>query len=513
MQQYVLEMRGITKYIFDASGRPIRGTDVKILKNVDFNLKPGEVHVLLGENGAGKSTLMKVLGGIIPCDEGEMFLNGERIVLRGPQDSRAHGIAFIHQELNLLTNLSVAKNMFLGREIRRKNGLLDHAAMEREAEIVLRSLGFDIDPRTIVGKLSTAQQQIVEIAKALSYKSNIIIMDEPTASLTSKEIEALFGLIDDMRARGMSIIYISHRMEEIQRVADRVTILRDGERIGSMGIADFTVDKAILMMAGRTLDKMYYCEHVPTDTVALEVRGMRIGRDTEPIDIKVHAGEIVGLGGLVGAGRTELAKSIFGARKHYGGDVYLNGRLLSRRNPYRCVQHDLVYLSEDRKTEGLTVRASIQNNLLSAAMLKMFRHLWVSRRRENAEAKQLIQIFNIICNDREQPANTLSGGNQQRVCFAKWYATRPRVLILDEPTRGIDVGAKAQIYRIMDQAAQEGMAILMISSEMPELLGMSDRIYIMRDGRVTVEISDKAQMTQENVLKYTIGIPEDRREA
>ena len=254
MQQYVLEMRGITKYIFDASGRPIRGTDVKILKNVDFNLKPGEVHVLLGENGAGKSTLMKVLGGIIPCDEGEMFLNGERIVLRGPQDSRAHGIAFIHQELNLLTNLSVAKNMFLGREIRRKNGLLDHAAMEREAEIVLRSLGFDIDPRTIVGKLSTAQQQIVEIAKALSYKSNIIIMDEPTASLTSKEIEALFGLIDDMRARGMSIIYISHRMEEIQRVADRVTILRDGERIGSMGIADFTVDKAILMMAGRTLD-------------------------------------------------------------------------------------------------------------------------------------------------------------------------------------------------------------------------------------------------------------------
>ena len=510
-QKYVLEMRGITKYIFDESGKPIRGTDVKILKNVDFDLRSGEVHVLLGENGAGKSTLMKILGGIIPYDAGEMRLNGERVEFKGPRDSRAHGISFIHQELNLLTNLSVAKNMYLGREIHKKNGLMDHEAMNREASRILKSLGFDIDPRTIVGKLSTAQQQIVEIAKALSYDSNIIIMDEPTASLTSQEIEMLFRLIDDMRARGMSIVYISHRMEEIRRVADRVSVLRDGERVGVMDIADFTVDKGILMMAGRTLDKMYYCEHKPGDEIALEVRNLKIGRNTQPININVRAGEIVGLGGLVGAGRTELAKSIFGARRHYGGEVYLFGKKLDRRSPYVCVQNDLAYLSEDRKTEGLCVRATIQENLVSAVMLKLFRRQWVSNRKISDVAERMIQKFNVICNTKRQLVNTLSGGNQQRVCFGKWYAAHPRVMILDEPTRGIDVNAKAQIYQSMDQAAREGMAILMISSDMPELLGMSDRIYIMRDGGVVVEIRDRDQMNQENILKYTIGVANDER--
>ena len=506
MSEYVLEMRSITKYIFDESGKPIPGTDVKILKNVNFDLKKGEVHVLLGENGAGKSTLMKILGGIIPYDEGEMRIGGQVVSFRNPRDSRVMGVSFIHQELNLCTNLSIAKNVFLGREIKKANGLVDHARMDVEAKKVLDSLGFKLDPKTIVGKLSTAQQQVVEIAKALSYESNIIIMDEPTASLTSKEIEMLFGLIEDMRRKGMSIIYISHRMEEIQRVADRVTVLRDGECVGQMTIDEFTVDRAIVMMAGRTLDRMYYCDHKPSDQVALEIKDMQIGRNTNPISINVKAGEIVGIGGLVGAGRTELAKSIFGARRFYGGDVYVYGKKLSRRSPYKCVQNHLIYLSEDRKTEGLTIRASIRDNTVSALMLKMFRRLWVRDNKLNSIADEMVRQFNVICIGLNQLVNKLSGGNQQKVCFAKWYATEPKIMILDEPTRGIDVNAKAQIYQVMDRAAKEGMAILMISSEMPELLGMSDRIYIMRDGNMVVEIADREQMTQKQVLEYTIGV-------
>lgn len=506
MSEHVLEMKNITKYIYDDNGLPIKGTNVKILKNVNFDLRKGEVHVLLGENGAGKSTLMKILGGIIPYDEGEMLLNGQSVKMKSAKDSRSMGVSFIHQELNLCTNLTVAKNMFLGREILKKGRLLDTAAMEREAKRVLDSLGFNIDPQAQVGKLSTAQQQVIEIAKALSYDSNIIIMDEPTSSLTSQEIDMLFNLIDDMRARGLSIIYISHRMEEIERVADRITVLRDGECVGQMTIEEFTRDKAIMMMAGRTLERMYYSDHVPTDKVALEVRDLRIGSSTPPISITVKAGEIVGLGGLVGAGRTELAKSIFGARKHYGGEVFINGKKLEHPVPYRCIQNDLIYLSEDRKTEGLTIRASIRDNIAAAEMLKMFRHFWVSDRKQDSMADDMIKRFNIVSQGRGQLVNKLSGGNQQKVCFAKWYATSPRIMILDEPTRGIDVNAKAQIYQIMDQAAKDGMAILMISSEMPELLGMSDRIYIMRDGGVVVEIKDRAEMTQKNVLEYTIGV-------
>lgn len=499
-------MKNITKYIFDESGKPIPGTDVKILKNVDFNLKPGEVHVLLGENGAGKSTLMKILGGIIPYDEGEMSISGKTVQMKNPKDSRALGVSFIHQELNLCTNLSISKNMFLGREIYKGSRLMDHKQMDIEAKKVLDSLGFDLDPETIVGKLSTAQQQVVEIAKALSYESNIIIMDEPTSSLTSQEIEMLFNLIEDMRRKGMSIIYISHRMEEIQRLADRITVLRDGECVGHMTIEEFTVDRAIQMMAGRTLDRMYYCDHTPTDKVVLEVRNLKIGRNTPPISLNVKAGEIVGLGGLVGAGRTELAKSIFGARKHYGGEVYLFGKKLGRRNPYSCVQNNLIYLSEDRKVEGLTIRANIRDNVVSALMLKLFRRLWVSEKKQNDIAADMVKRFNVVSQGLNQLVNKLSGGNQQKVCFAKWYATNPKIMILDEPTRGIDVNAKAQIYQVMDKAAKEGMAILMISSEMPELLGMSDRIYIMRDGGMVVEIADRKDMTQKKVLEYTIGV-------
>lgn len=506
MQEYVLEMSNITKYIFDESGKPIPGTDVKILKNVDFNLKRGEVHVLLGENGAGKSTLMKILGGIIPYDEGEMRINGKVVQMKNPRDSRALGVSFIHQELNLCTNLSISKNMFLGREIYKNGRLMDHRQMDIEAKRVLDSLGFNLDPKMIVGKLSTAQQQVVEIAKALSYESNIIIMDEPTSSLTSQEIEMLFRLIDDMRRKGMSIIYISHRMEEIQRLADRITVLRDGECVGHMTIDEFTVDRAIQMMAGRTLDRMYYCDHTPSDDVVLEVRDLKIGRNTPPISLNVKAGEIVGLGGLVGAGRTELAKSIFGARKYYGGEVYVYGKKLRRRSPYSCVQNSLIYLSEDRKTEGLTIRANIRDNVVSALMLKLFRHLWVSDRKQNEIAADMVKRFNVVSIGLQQLVNKLSGGNQQKVCFAKWYATNPKIMILDEPTRGIDVNAKAQIYQVMDKAAREGMAILMISSEMPELLGMSDRIYIMRDGGMVVEIADRRDMTQKKVLEYTIGV-------
>ena len=370
---------------------------------------------------------------------------------------------------------------------------------------MLNELGIDIDPTMQVAKLSTAQQQVVEIVKVLSYNCRIIIMDEPTSSLTKKEIDFLFGLIHKLRSEGVSIIYISHRTEEFEQVGDRLSVLRDGQYIGTLVREEFEIDRIVKMMVGRQLGEMYENRHVPGSEVALEVRGMRLEPHTAPIDIKVHAGEIVGMGGLVGAGRTELAKSIYGARKSFGGEVYYYGKKYATLDPQKWLRDGLIYLTEDRKDEGLILEMGIAENITLANLWRMFKKGVIKPSVERETSDKMVEELNIMCKNKTQPVKTLSGGNQQKVVLGKCLITTPKVLILDEPTRGIDVGAKREIYHIIDSIAAEGVAVIMISSDMPELIGMSDRIYVMKDGCVVAEIKDKADMQQEKILSYTIG--------
>lgn len=504
MKQKILDMSGIKKYIFDISGKPIRGTDVLILDNVWFDLYEGEVNVLLGENGAGKSTLMKILAGEIPHDAGKMIISGKEQHFGNPKEARACGVTFIHQELNLCTNLTVAQNIFMGKEYTRAS-IVDNRRMIVESQALIDSLGFSIDVRTRVDRLSTAQQQVVEIAKALSYDSKILIMDEPTASLTSQEISQLFDLVRKMRDRGMGIVFISHRMDEVEQIADRVTVMKDGQTVGVMTRNEFTPDEAVKMMVGRTLMQIYSTTHIPSNERVFEVRNFRVGRGTKPFDLYLKKGEILGIGGLVGAGRTEFAQGVFGARECHG-EVYLKGKRLDKRSPRKCIRKGMIYLSEDRKVEGLILPMKIQENIASTALKKICGRCFLSARSETALAQSMIEKFSIVCRNSVQSVGTLSGGNQQKVCFAKCYAAEPDVFILDEPTRGVDVNAKAQIYKMMDALTNAGKSIIMITSEMNELIGMSDRIYIMRDGCAVAEISDKHEITDENILQYTIGL-------
>jgi ribose transport system ATP-binding protein len=499
-----LQMKGIGKYIFDEDGNAIKNTTVKILDSVDFEVRRGEVHILMGENGAGKSTLMKVLGGLIPPDEGEIRLDDKEVVFRSPKDARKHGIGFIHQELNLCTNLDVAHNIFLGREPK-KNYKTDTTSMYKESDQLLRSLGFMIDSRTVLRELSTGQQQVVEIAKTLSYWSNLIIMDEPTASLSKKEIDLLFALIKDLKQKNVSIIYISHRFEEIMEIGDRITVLRDGKLVGTRQIVETSYNEIVQMMVGRTLGDMYACEHVPEDEITLQLQGVQLNRKTDPVDLIVRKGEIVGIGGLVGAGRTELAKTIFGARKAANGTILFHNEDITGMPLENRIRKGMAYLSEDRKSEGLITELNVGHNISLASLSSVFKNGMISNRREQSLAHDMIQKLNIHCRSALQKVKTLSGGNQQRVALAKWLITNPELLILDEPTRGIDVNAKAEIYRMIDTFASRGVSILMISSDLPELIGMSDRIYVMRNGAIAAEITEKAGMTQTAIVSYSIG--------
>jgi ABC-type sugar transport system ATPase subunit len=500
----ILEMKGITKYIFDSQGKALRNTSVKILDQVDFTLKKGEVHVLLGENGAGKSTLMKVLGGIIPPDEGRIILHGKEVEFKNARDARNHGIGFIHQELNLCSNLDVAHNIYLGRESK-KNGMVHAQFMYENSEKLLQSLGFGINPRRLLQELSTAQQQIVEIAKALSYESNILIMDEPTASLTKKEIDLLFKLIKELKQKGVSIIYISHRFEEIKEIGDTISVLRDGKYVGTVPVANFDYDEVIHMMVGRTLGEMFNGHHTPKEEIILEVKNLKLSPKTNEINMHVKKGEIVGIGGLVGAGRTELAKVIFGARKFAQGDILFCGANVKNKKITDLINNGIAYLSEDRKVEGLITSMNITENISLASIYKLFPQNIVFKRKENQIAEQVMNQLNINAKSIFQSVHTLSGGNQQRVALGKWLTSNPKLLILDEPTRGIDVNAKAEIYKIIDEIASNDVAVLMISSDLPELIGMSDRIYIMREGSIVGEINDKKEMLQEKILSYTVG--------
>lgn len=476
---------------------------VKALDDVHFSLERGEVHVLLGENGAGKSTLMKVLSGVYKRNAGTVFVDGQEVVFAGTKEAKAAGVNIVHQELNLVPYLTVAENIFLGREPK-SGGVIAWKRLFQDADDVLKRLGVDLNPKAVLKNLSVAQQQMVEIAKCVSQNSKVIIFDEPTSSLTDKEIDALFRIIADLKAQGVGIVYISHRFDEIKRIGDRATIMRDGRYIGTVNVAETPTETMINMMVGRELSDMYPKVEVPIGKVVFEAKNFSTKDKLENCSISVRQGEIVALSGLMGAGRTELARAIIGADPITSGEVYLNGQKLRIRSPEDAVRQGIGLLPEDRKHHGLVLGMSVEENITLASLKKTIRNGVLSKKAESEFGNKYVDAMKIKTPHLRQKVKFLSGGNQQKVVIGKWLMTDGKVLIFDEPTRGIDVAAKAEIYRIMCELAGQGMAIIMISSELPEVLGMSDRVVVMCGGRVAGEMS-RSEATQEKLCIWQRG--------
>ncbi|MCL1854332.1 MAG: sugar ABC transporter ATP-binding protein [Clostridia bacterium] len=491
MDEYIVEMEGVRKTF----------PGVVALDDVRFELRAGEVAALLGENGAGKSTLMKVLCGVYPKDEGTVKVFGQAVENCTPKKAQELGIAIIHQELNMCQHLTVAENIFLGREIMHGNRL-DKRAMNRGAAEILERLNIDIAPETVVGDLQLSKQQMVEIAKALSINARILIMDEPTSALTAKEIDDLFQIIRKLRADGCGIVYISHRLEELQYIVDRVTILRDGQYITSQNYADITLPEIISHMVGRDIHEKFPRVECEVGDVIFEVEDLNAGRLVRDVNITVRKGEIVGLAGLVGAGRTETTRAIFGVDSKESGEVRLEGKEIMIRVPGDSIRAGIVLVPEDRKRDGLCVRLSVRDNIaLPNLDILSGKGGKVDRRQEGRMASKAVQDLKIKLPNVAVDAASLSGGNQQKVVVSKWLARNSRMVIFDEPTRGIDVAAKVEIYHLMNQLKADGIGVLFVSSEMPEILGISDRIVVMCDGRVTGEMP-VAEATQEKILDY-----------
>jgi ribose transport system ATP-binding protein len=498
MDRPLLSMRKIDK----------RFTGVHALRQVDFDLEEGEIHALVGENGAGKSTLMKVLIGITAKDSGEIHYLGRQFNPRDPRHALDMGIGIIHQELNMMDHLTVAQNIFIGRESTRLNGLLlDAAGQNRRAEELFKRLKMDIDPQESLGRLTVGRQQMVEIAKAVSHTPRILILDEPTAALTDTEIEELFTIMRDLAARGVGMVHISHRLDEIHRIAHRVTILRDGERVDTKPTAEVTRQQIINMMVGRVIyEQPKTRSSVAADApVVLRVTRLNAGRLVRDVSFALREGEILGIAGLMGSGRTETARAIFGADEVQSGSVEVRGRRVSIRSPQDAVAHGIGYLSEDRKRYGLAVNLNVRDNLAMATYDRYQRGLFIQARRVRQVTQEFVEKLNIRTPSLEQLLRNLSGGNQQKVVVAKWLIRNCDILIFDEPTRGIDVGAKSEIYTLMNELTRQGKSIIMISSELPEILRMSDRILVMSEGRLTGELPiEKA--SQEAVMGLaTIG--------
>ncbi len=494
MSAPLLEVRKLTKSF----------PGVRALRGVSLTLARGEVLAVIGENGAGKSTLMKILAGVQRQNGGEILLDGEVVEIRSVHDALARGIALIHQELNLADNLDVAANIFLGRELRRA-GFMDKRRMRSEARQFLDAVGLDVDSDALVHTLAIGKQQLVEIAKALSVNARVLIMDEPTSSLSSGEAENLFKVIHDLRRRGVSIVYISHRLGEVRELADRVTVLRDGENAGDLARGEIVHDKMVKLMVGRDLSQFYPHEPRTPGAVMLEVRRVRtMAHPRNEVSFSVRAGEIVGIAGLVGAGRTELLETIFGVTPALGGSVRAGESEITPQSPLDAIRAGLALVPEDRKQRGLVLGMSVRENVSLASLRRDQRHGMLNRRREGELSAQMIAGLRIKTPHDRQPAQFLSGGNQQKVVLGKWLALKPRVLLLDEPTRGIDIGAKQEIYRLMEQLAEEGVAIVFVSSEMEEILGMSDRTLVMHDGKIAGELP-RAQLSEEAVMHLATG--------
>ncbi len=497
MSEPILRMEKVTKEF----------PGVVALDGIDFELLPGEVHVLLGENGAGKSTLIKLLSGVYPKDAGRFLMEGVEVDIDSVQAAQRLGITTIYQEMNLIPELTIAQNIFLGREPRERGWLrvaVDRRTMEEKSRGILASVGLDLPPQTTVARLSVPQQQMVEIAKALSLDARIVIFDEPTATLADRETQALFRIIRLLKERGIGIIYISHRLEEIRQIGDRVTVLRDGRYIGTVDAARTSTDELIRMMVGRELGDQFPRNHQPPGEVALELEGITLRGVLRDVNLKLHRGEIVGLAGLVGSGRTELAQVIFGIQPPDTGRIRVFGREESIRSPGKASDLGLAFLTEDRKQLGLFQKLSVRENVIHAAMRRLFPHGLINREKERRVAQEYVAKLQIKTPGLNRLVQYLSGGNQQKVVLAKWLATQARIFILDEPTRGIDVGAKKEIHRLMDEIAAQGCPILMISSELTEILGMSDRIYVMHEGRIATEYS-RQEATQEKILQSAMG--------
>lgn len=493
----ILEFKGVSK---DFPG-------VRALDKVDFDLKRGEVHALVGENGAGKSTLIKILAGVYPPTGGEIYYHGEKVEIRNPKVGLNMGISVIYQELNLVPYISVAKNIFLGREPRRKwlPFLIDYPRLHEDAREILASIGAEIDPRVNAVELGMAQSQLVEMAKAFSVKASILVMDEPTATLTQKEIKQLFRSIEEFKKKGIGIIYISHRLEEIFDVADRVTVLRDGKGMATMPVSEMkNLDEIIRLMVGRSMTAYFSREFLKEKgDVALEVNNLTREGVLNAVNLHVRSGEIVGLAGLVGAGRTELARALFGVDRFDGGEVKIFGKNVTM-TPARSVALGIGFIPEDRKKEGLALILPVKENVIVASLKKLFPRWLINPARQSKAVNEYVKALRIVTPSIMRIVRYLSGGNQQKVVVAKWLCTRAKVFIFDEPTRGVDVGAKAEIHQLMNEMVKEGAAILMISSELPEVLHMSDRIYVMHEGRVVKELQQD-EADQETVLRYAMA--------
>ena len=471
---------------------------VHALRDVHFEIFPGEVHAILGENGAGKSTLIKIITGVHQPDAGELFLDGQPVRFANTRAAQAHGIAAIYQEPSLFPDLDIAENIMVGRQPTGRGGI-DWKRMYQEASALLQRLGLALDPRTKARELSVAQQQVVEIARALSLDARIMIMDEPTSSLTQGEVAELFAIVRQLRAAGTAVVFISHRLEELFVLADRVTTLRDGAYVGTRALADVTTADLIRMMVGRTLDELFPKQAVEPGEIILEVEGLGVEGSFSDVSFQLRRGEIVGMAGLIGAGRTNVARALFGVEPATTGTIKLDGRVVSIASPDAAMALGIGYVPEDRKEHGLVLDMNIADNITLPILSDFAAMGWLDSRRELAVATAASKQLEVKMASVRQQVGQLSGGNQQKVVLAKWLQTKPRVLILDEPTRGIDVGTKAAVHALMSNLAAQGMAILMISSELPEVLGMSDRILVMREGRLTAELR-RAEATQEKIM-------------
>jgi ABC-type sugar transport system ATPase subunit len=490
----LLEMRNISKSF----------PGVRALNDVSLRLNRGEVLALVGENGAGKSTLIKVLGGAHVPDQGELYLDGRRLRLSTPTAAQRAGVSIIYQEFNLVPDLTVRENIFLGRE-RTRWGLIRANDEDQEARLLFERIGLNIDPETRCGELTVAQQQKIEIAKALSLEARIVVMDEPTAALATREVEQLFAVIKDLQAHGIGIIYISHRLEEIFEVADWVMVLRDGDCVGCDEASKVTRGMLIETMVGRPIESEFPKHTTSPGAERLRIEGLRHNGTVQDVSFSVRSGEILGMAGLAGAGRTETMRLVFGADRPDAGRIYVDGTPVKIRKPRDAIRNRICLLTEDRKGQGLVLKHSVRENFGLPNLDRFIRGLFIDQQMERSELAQYTESLKIKIAGQDQPAANLSGGNQQKVVLAKWLARHADIIVFDEPTRGIDVGAKYEIYLLMNRLVEEGRAVIMISSELPEILGMSDRILVMHEGRIKGEITDVASATQEDVLSMAIA--------
>lgn len=486
------EMRGISKTF----------PGVKALDDVGFSVAEGEIRALVGENGAGKSTLMKILNGNYKKDCGQILIDGQEVDITNPQVADANGITIIFQELNLVDELSIAENIFAGR-LAKKGKLINWKELNNRAKELLNRVSFDVDPRKLVGSLTVAEKQMVEIAKALSRNSRIILMDEPSATLTKKELDALFEIIRDLKRSGIAVIYISHRMEEIFEICETVTVMRDGQIIGTRNVADVTSDELVEMMVGREVNSAYPKRNVEIGEEVLRVENLCRKDRKQNVVFNLRKGEVLGIAGLVGAGRTEIMRAVFGVDYISSMDVYVSGKKVKINNPAAAKKHGIAFLTEDRKVEGLTLDFTVKSNIVAANLPSIRKGIFNNVKKENEIADMYIAKTRIKTPHRNQKVGNLSGGNQQKVVVSKWLNTDPEILIMDEPTRGIDVGAKREIYEIINELVGQGKAIILISSELPEVLGMSDRVLVMKDDAIVAELTGD-DINAVEVMRYAL---------